>query len=458
MLLNEPIFYYEAILARFKNSYLAQDSTQAIIGIDCDYVSAAGAEFDGEKFAKNAKFGRTDFAGLKSYFAEHKNASGAPFAGLFGVFGFESVKYFEDVKSAGERQYDFANFIYANARAYLHFDKISKIYGFYGDAAKYYDFLEALDNVEPSKPKTRAKFKILTDLDAEKSHFESIVEKAKDYIKAGDVFQVVLSEQLALVSDLSSLKFYEILSAANPSPYMFHFPTPFGDVVGSSPELVFELKGEQIFVAPIAGTRPRGKDANEDATLQMQLLSDEKELAEHKMLIDLARNDIGHVAKTRSVVVKNALNIVKYESVMHIISDVYGQREQGVSAFDVAASVFPAGTLSGTPKIRAMQIIGELETFKRNAYGGGIGFLHFNGDAQMAILIRSAVFTPFKLGEDEIQARNLGADASGEISKIFVQAGAGIVFDSDPQREYAEICHKRASVLNVFKNNCEEIK
>ena len=176
------------------------------------------------------------------------------------------------------------------------------------------------------------------------------------------------------------------------------------------------------------------------------------------MLIDLARNDIGRVAKTRSVVVKNALNIVKYESVMHIISDVYGQREQGVSAFDVAASVFPAGTLSGTPKIRAMQIIGELETFKRNAYGGGIGLLHFNGDAQMAILIRSAVCTPFKRGDDETPARDFGAAASGEISKIFVQAGAGIVFDSDPQREYAEICHKRASVLNVFKNNCEEIK
>ena len=410
-----------------------------IIGIDCDYLDAY----------------KYSYTSLEQYHQRQKSI--APFAGLFGVFSYETIHFFEQIPEKSQKQYDFPAFVFANAKAYLHYSKVNKVYSFYGDEQQYFHFLEeATVQENPTSPEVF--YQLHTDLAQERAHFYQMVEKAKEYIRSGDIFQVVLSEQLSLESNLDSLDFYRYLSQANPSPYMFHFPTPFGDVVGSSPELVFELKGEQIFVAPIAGTRPRGKDANEDATLQMQLLSDEKELAEHKMLIDLARNDIGRVAKTRSVVVKNALNIVKYESVMHIISDVYGQREQGVSAFDVAASVFPAGTLSGTPKIRAMQIIGELETFKRNAYGGGVGFLHFNGDAQMAILIRSAVFTPFKLGEDEIPARNLGADASGEISKIFVQAGAGIVFDSDPQREYAEICHKRASVLNVFKNNCEEIK
>lgn len=428
MLLHEPIFYYEAIRLHFKNSYLAEDKFQTIIGIDCDYISA----------------NEYDFSGLKSYFSSCIDKSGAPFAGLFGVFGYESVRYFEQIEEIKSEQYGFANFIYANARAYLHFDKMSKIYSFYGDSAKYYDFLESLKPLNLSEKK-RAKFKIQTDLECEKSHFFGIVQKAKEYLASGDIFQVVLSEQLQVATDMDSLAFYQILTRANPSPYMFHFPTPYGDVVGSSPELVCELKGAQIYVAPIAGTRPRGIDATQDELLKKELLADEKELAEHKMLIDLARNDIGRVAKPRSVVVKNPLGIVMYESVMHIVSDVYGTRRDDMDAFDVIASIFPAGTLSGTPKIRAMQIISELEKFKRNAYGGGIGFLHFNGDAQMAILIRSAVFVP----NDNKQDLNLD---------VFIQAGAGIVFDSLPEREYDEICNKRASVLNVFKNNCEEIK
>ena len=172
------------------------------------------------------------------------------------------------------------------------------------------------------------------------------------------------------------------------------------------------------------------------------------------MLIDLARNDIGRVAKTGSVTVRNALSVVKFESVMHIVSEIYGLCGEGVDAFSAAASIFPAGTLSGAPKIRAMQIIGELESFRRNAYGGGIGFLHFNGDAQTAILIRSAIFIP----KGANLAEQGEAEFNGECSNVFIQAGAGIVFDSVAEREYDEICHKRASVLNVFKKHCEEIK
>ena len=201
------------------------------------------------------------------------------------------------------------------------------------------------------------------------------------------------------------------------------------------------MKNSQIFVAPIAGTRPRGIDANDDERLKNELINDQKELAEHKMLIDLARNDIGRVSNAKSVVVKNPMHIQYYESVMHIASEVYGVKKQELDAFDVIRSVFPAGTLSGTPKIRAMQIISELETGARNIYGGGIGFLHFNGDVQMAILIRSAIFVP-------------RADGN---SDVFVGAGAGIVYDSQSEREYAEICHKRASVVNVFKNNASQI-
>lgn len=458
MLLLQPLTYYENIRKKFKNSFLAEDTTQAIIGVDCAYISSEDV----------------DFKGLESYYLGQKHD--APFAGLFGVLGYESIRYFEDIPEFCAAQYDFPNFIYANARAYLHFDKNSKIYSFYGDKSRYYDFLESVQD-KPNVAKKESFYKICTDLADEKEHFLKMIKTAKEYLKSGDIFQVVLSEQLKLQSDMDSVEFYRLLSAANPSPYMFHFPTPYGDVVGSSPELVCEIKNSQIYAAPIAGTRGRGKDAIEDERLKNEMLNDEKELAEHRMLIDLARNDIGRVAKPRSVVVKNPMRVVTYESVMHMVTDVYGTKSDECNIFEAISSVFPAGTLSGTPKIRAMQIISELEKFKRNAYGGGIGFLHFNGDAQIAILIRSAVFTPFS-GEFGTQAKqNLseipgddegkfkcyddGAQAElkscGEISNVFIQAGAGIVLDSVPQNEYDEICHKRASVLNVFKNNCKEI-
>ncbi|QCD53241.1 anthranilate synthase component I family protein [Campylobacter sp. RM16192] len=420
MLLLEPLVYYEAIKNKFANSFLAEDSTQAIIGIDCEYISSD----------------EVDFTGLQSYFLAQKHS--APFAGLFGVLGYESVRYFEKIPEFQSSQYEFPNFFYANARAYLHFDKTSKIYTFYGDKAKYYDFLKEIK--EPNLTTKESFYQICTDLDKERKHFLDMTQKAKEYLYSGDIFQVVLSEQLKLVSDMDSLEFYKLLSKANPSPYMFHFPTLHGDIVGSSPELVCEIRNSQIFVAPIAGTRGRGKDAIEDERLKNELINDEKELAEHKMLIDLARNDIGRVAKSSSVSVKNPMHVVFYESVMHMASDVYGIKRDDASSFEVVSSVFPAGTLSGTPKIRAMEIISELETYKRNAYGGGIGFFHFNSNVQQAILIRSAVFVP-KNGSSE----------------VFIQAGAGIVIDSVAQNEYKEICKKRASVLNVFKNNAREI-
>ena len=244
-------------------------------------------------------------------------------------------------------------------------------------------------------------------------------------------------------SNLDSLDFYRYLSQANPSPYMFHFPTPYGEVVGSSPEILVDITGSQIHIAPIAGSRPRGKDANEDLRLEQELLADPKECAEHRMLVDLARNDIGKFAQKGSVVVKDMMHILRYEHIMHIESHVYGDKRTEVSPFEVISIVFPAGTLSGAPKIRAMEIINELESFRRNVYGGGIGFLHFNGNVQLAIVIRSAFF-------EKANAEN------EQVSKVFIQAGAGIVYDSVSEKEYDEICHKRASVLNVFTKNCKE--
>lgn len=270
------------------------------------------------------------------------------FAGIFGVMSYECVYTFENLGEPKKELYKFPNFYFANAKNYLHYDKISKIYSFYGNNFEIYE------NLKDLKPKTQNKkeffYKDITNSNREKSHFLKIVEKAKEYIKNGDIFQVVLSEILQIQTNLNSLDFYDRLKTNNPSPYMYHFPTKYGDVVGSSPELVMSIKDGEIFVAPIAGTRKRGIDANEDERLKTELLNDEKELAEHKMLIDLARNDISKFSQPFSIRVKNPLSIVFYESVMHIISEVYGKKLRGVSGFEVIKTVFPAGTLSGTPK------------------------------------------------------------------------------------------------------------
>lgn len=419
MLLQEPVVYLREILSSYPNSYLAEDTTQAIIGIDCEYIWG------------------DDLSKLK--FAYENGNKICDFAGLFGVMGYDVVYKFENIGDKKESIYEFPTYFYADAKAYLHYDKQSKIYSFYGNDA----YFSNLKDAKPHNPEFKNGFyKVNTDLNLEKEHFKNAIKKAKEYIKNGDIFQVVLSEILELESNLKALDFYETLKVKNPSPYMFYFPTLFGVVAGSSPELVMQIKKGEIFAAPIAGTRGRGKDANEDEVLKKDLLSDEKELSEHKMLIDLARNDISKFAKQGSIKVKNPMHVEYFESVMHIVSEVYGQKRDDKSAFDVLSVVFPAGTLSGSPKIRAMQIIGELELSSRGIYGGGIGFWHFNGDVQMAILIRSAIF----IAKDD------------EISKVFIGAGAGIVWDSNSENEYSEICKKRRSCVKVFEQSCKEIR
>ncbi|ANE35400.1 anthranilate synthase component I [Campylobacter iguaniorum] len=418
MLLQEPVAYLKKILQDYPNSYMAEDTTQTIIGIDCSYI-------EGDDFVK-----------LK--FAYENGNRICEFAGLFGVLSYNAVHKFENIGEQKPGLYDFPTYFYADAKAYLHYDKQSKIYSFYGNN-DYFSNLEAVEAKQPQKDKY---YKIITNLDNEQNHYNNAIKKAKEYIKNGDVFQVVLGEILELETNLEALEFYEVLKVQNPSPYMFYFPTPYGVVAGSSPELIMQIKKDEIFVAPIAGTRGRGSDANEDEKLKNDLLNDQKELSEHKMLIDLARNDIGKFAKRGSVKLKNPMHVEYFESVMHIVSEVYGQKDESRSNFDVLSVVFPAGTLSGSPKIRAMQIINELESFSRGIYGGGLGFWHFNGDVQMAILIRSAIFVPCDEGK----------------SRVFIGAGAGIVWDSVAANEYAEICKKRESCLNVFEKICKNAK
>lgn len=450
MLFLQPLAYFKYLRTKYKDTYLAEDEFQVIIGIDCECKSSL--DFD--------------YAGLEAFHKQKSLHKIAPFAGLFGIFSYNSIHFFENINAQEVENYYFPEFYFCDARAYLHYDKASKIYSFYGDFDKY--FSDLLDIKQEVTNSARPNYKVITDFEEEQQHFAEIFAKAREYLAKGDVFQVVLSEQLQLETNMDSLDFYEKLIKANPSPYMYFFPTPYGDIVGSSPELVVLIKDEKITIEPIAGTRGRGATPQEDERLKTDLLSDEKELCEHKMLVDLARNDIGKFAKAGTVKVESLIEVVSYEYVMHLVSKVTGKKREDVSLFDVISVVFPAGTLSGTPKIRALQIINELELVKRNAYGGGLGFLHYNGEVQLIILIRSAFFRHLKTkfeNEDLAQIATNSSENKSESeasedlrSEVFIQAGAGIVFDSVLENEYKEIQNKRASVFNIFKNNADEIK
>lgn len=258
--------------------------------------------------------------------------------------------------------------------------------------------------------------------------FKAAVEKAKRYIFDGDIMQVVLSQRMSQPYAASPLSLYRALRTLNPSPYMFYYDMGDHHVVGASPEILVQLEADTVTVRPIAGTRPRGKTREEDEALATDLLNDPKELAEHLMLMDLGRNDVGRVAETGSVQVSEKMVIERYSHVMHIVSNVDGRRKQGVSALDVLRATFPAGTLSGAPKVRAMEIIDELEPTKRGIYGGAVGYLGYNGDMDLAIAIRTAVIKD---------------------GTLFVQAGAGVVADSVPQSEWEETRNKARAVLRA---------
>lgn len=258
--------------------------------------------------------------------------------------------------------------------------------------------------------------------------FKSAISRAKQYITDGDIMQVVLSQRMSQPYTASPLSLYRALRTLNPSPYMFYYDMGDHHVVGASPEILVQLEADTVTVRPIAGTRPRGKSREEDEALASDLLSDPKELAEHLMLMDLGRNDVGRVAATGTVRVSEKMVIERYSHVMHIVSNVEGKLRPGVSAMDVLRATFPAGTLSGAPKVRAMEIIDELEPSKRGIYGGAVGYLGFNGDMDLAIAIRTAVIKD---------------------STLFVQAGAGVVADSVPQSEWEETRNKARAVLRA---------
>lgn len=259
-----------------------------------------------------------------------------------------------------------------------------------------------------------------------KAQFMSNVERAKEFIKAGDIFQVVLSQRFEMETQASPLQVYRVLRTMNPSPYMYYLKMADEVIVGTSPELLVRVEGDQVQTRPIAGTRPRGKTAEEDQALEQELLADHKERAEHLMLVDLGRNDLGRVSEYGSVHCDTFMEIERYSHVMHIVSNVSGKLRHDKDFYDAFISCMPAGTVSGAPKLRAMEIIAELENEARGAYAGAIGYLGFSGNLDTCITIRTIIF---KKG------------------RAYVQAGAGIVWDSVPEKEYEETVNKAKALL-----------
>ena len=265
--------------------------------------------------------------------------------------------------------------------------------------------------------------------------FKKAVIKAKSYITKGDVMQVVLSQRLSNKFESDPFDYYRYLRKLNPSPYMYYLNIQDFQIIGSSPEILVKCENNEVTVRPIAGTRKRGKNNDEDESLKYELLKDPKELAEHLMLIDLGRNDIGRITKTGSVKVTEKMIVEKYSHVMHIVSNVCGKKEDCISPMNILKATFPAGTVSGAPKIRAMEIIAELEPTKRGIYSGAIGYISWNGNLNTAIAIRTAI------------VKN---------KQIYVQAGAGIVYDSDPDKEWEETMNKAKALLSAVTKLEEE--
>lgn len=360
-----------------------------------------------------------------------------PFTGgAIGYIGYDAIRQFENIGTDLPDELDMPDIhfmIYKNIIVYEHSNETVYLITTNIDHVEEYILDERLQIL---KDVLHSSLELTTETDT-KVHFkpeiteEAFKEKvriAKEYIHEGEAFQIVISQRMRANITGDPLAYYRKLRIANPSPYMFYID--FGDylIIGASPESLIQTTGQQIVTNPIAGTRVRGKTTEEDNLLMKELLADEKEIAEHRMLVDLSRNDLGRVCETHSITIPTYMKIEKYQHVMHIVSEVHGILKANQTSIDVLIACLPAGTVSGAPKIRAMQIINELEEKKRGFYGGGIGYINFNHDINMALAIRSLVI------KDNL---------------AYLQTGAGIVYDSVPADEYAETLNKARSLMEV---------
>ncbi|MBT5752405.1 MAG: anthranilate synthase component I [Rhodospirillaceae bacterium] len=370
-------------------------------------------------------------------------------AGLFGYMGYDMVRQMESLPDNNPDPLDVPEGVFLRPTVMAVFDTIedsvfviTPVWPQNGVSAQ-----DAYNRAQMRLAETRAKFdadlpphhtlKPLMDeavvavepsSNTTREEYHAIVEKAKEYIRAGDIFQVVPSQRFSLPFSLPPFSLYRALRRLNPSPFLFHFN--FGDfsVVGSSPEILVRLRDDVVTIRPIAGTRPRGKTPAEDRALAEDLLADPKELSEHLMLLDLGRNDVGRVAKVGSVRVTSRNVIEYYSHVMHIVSNVEGEIDPAFDMVDALIGGFPAGTVSGAPKVRAMEIIDELEKARRGVYAGSLGYFSSDGNMDTCIALRTAVIKD---------------------GTLYVQAGGGVVADSDPEAEYQETCNKARAIIRA---------
>jgi anthranilate synthase component 1 len=372
-----------------------------------------------------------------------------PFVGgAVGYLSYDMVRTFEDLAARQKDPLNLPDFAFLLTDTLLIFDNVSQkikvvatahvtAKGARGIKAAY---RSATDRIERTitrlkRPLRRTRLHrrrkpVVFTANMSKTDFEKMVMRTKEYIRAGDIVQAVLSQRWEANVQAPSLQLYRALRVVNPSPYMYYLRIAGVELVGSSPETLVRCEDGVISVRPIAGTRRRGVNPDEDQQMEQRLLADEKERAEHVMLVDLGRNDVGRVAKPGSVTVDSLMHVERYSHVMHIVSNVTGQLDGSKTSYDVLRACFPAGTVSGAPKIRAMEIIDELEPTRRGPYAGAVGYFSFSGNMDMCINIRTVV------------VKN---------HQAFIQAGAGIVADSNPEHEYEETCNKAKAMMKAVE-------
>jgi anthranilate synthase component I len=368
-------------------------------------------------------------------------------AGAVGYLSYEAVRQLERLPARVEPDVEIDDAIFMYFRNLAAFDHVRRRLFLISNVlteedpgdlrSKYAAAVGELDRLErklarpsrpPRVPSPRGKLKIRANMPQKR--YEEMVERGKEYIRAGDVFQVVLSQRLTVPVRVPPFQVYRALRVVNPSPYLYYLQLGKVTVLGSSPEMLVKVAGREVEYHPIAGTRPRGKTEAEDKLLEADLLSDEKERAEHIMLVDLGRNDVGRVAEFSSVRPERIMFVERYSHVMHLVSLIKGQLRPDADSYAALAACFPAGTLTGAPKVRAMEIIDELEPTRRGLYGGAVLYADFSGNLNSCIVIRTVLIKD---------------------SKAYLQAGAGIVADSVPAREYQESMNKARAMLKAFE-------
>jgi anthranilate synthase component 1 len=365
------------------------------------------------------------------------------FGGLVGYIGYDMVRFFEQVQQAEKQGLGLPDFFLMLTDTMLIFDslrqKIQVVSNAHIDGREigeiYRESVQKIDMIigrlkAPAEAKESAAGSASDGFGSnmQKEDFLSAVERSKEYVMAGDIVQVVLSQRFERASQVDPFTVYRALRVINPSPYMYYLDTGDAQLVGSSPEILVRMENGGIVLRPIAGTRRRGESEAADRALEEELKQDPKEIAEHIMLVDLGRNDVGRVAKVGSVKVTDLMTVERYSHVMHLVSNVEGDLKDGLDAFDVLGACFPAGTVSGAPKVRAMEIIEELEPTRRGPYAGSVGYFSYSGNMDMCITIRTLIMKD---------------------GKVYVQAGAGIVADSDPEKEYTETVNKAKGMMKA---------